>query len=200
MTRLPSPGDNKTRLIPTLGPLGATALHAHLARLTISHATSYCTSHPSTRLTIHLTGGTPAQGREWLGSDTLHILTQPPGDLGHRMAHAASTALSDHPGPLIIIGTDCPSLDQTTLTAAFTALGQTDIVLGPATDGGYYLIGMRKFSPTLFHTIPWSTPTVLTHTIAAATSAHLTFSLLPTLSDIDTPADLTPALLSLLNR
>jgi rSAM/selenodomain-associated transferase 1 len=90
----------------------------------------------------------------------------------------------------IIIGTDCPELTDALLTQAFQALQQTALVLGPATDGGYYLIGLRQMVPDLFQSIAWSTDRVFQQTVMIARNLNLSISALPTLTDVDRPEDL----------
>jgi rSAM/selenodomain-associated transferase 2 len=91
---------------------------------------------------------------------------------------------------VVIVGIDCPDLDAVILHKAFQELQQQDLVLGPATDGGYYLIGLRRFVPQLFQGITWSTDRVWDQTIAIAQQHNLSVGSLPTLDDIDRPEDL----------
>ncbi|WP_308406346.1 DUF2064 domain-containing protein [Streptomyces sp. AC602_WCS936] len=107
------------------------------------------------------------------------------------MAAAVTDAITDGAGPLLVIGTDAPTLTATHLTAAFTALDDHDVALGPALDGGYYLIGLRALHTSLFALAPetWSTDRVLTATRALARDGGLSAKLLPVLRDLDTPED-----------
>ena len=115
---------------------------------------------------------------------------QPAGDLGARLA-AASAALLAAPGArVVIIGSDAPALSAAHLDAAFAALREHDVVLGPAGDGGYWLIGLSRAAPELFDGIAWSTDAVLRETRARADRGSLRVAMLPTLADLDTPADL----------
>jgi uncharacterized protein len=118
---------------------------------------------------------------------------QAEGDLGERMAAAfeAIFAGSDGNGmnKAIIIGSDCPGLTKDLLENAFHRLDQYDVVIGPSTDGGYYLLGTREFVPKLFQGIPWSTEAVLETTLAAAAKAQKSYFCLPKLSDVDTEID-----------
>ncbi len=193
MTRLPRTGRNKTRLIPALGAEGATAFHERLARHAIGRASSFCTLHKKANLTVQLEGGTSIEGKTWLGSDTLDCREQSPGDLGHRMESAANDAFEEGADSVVIIGTDCPSIDETTLEKAFDALKSADIVFGPAADGGYYLVGMRKPTPSIFRNIPWGGGNVLKESTSAAEKAGLKVLLLDVLSDVDMPEDLIAA-------
>ena len=92
--------------------------------------------------------------------------------------------------PCLILGTDSPHLPLAVLHQALNALNIYDVVLGPAEDGGYYLIGLSKPCPALFEGIAWSTDQVLAQTLACAQSQALTAHLLPSWYDIDTVADL----------
>ena len=111
------------------------------------------------------------------------------GDIGLRMSHAMRSALQ-HAEHVVLIGADCPSLTTDDLDTAFQALQQgSDVVLGPAEDGGYYLIGMNLHHPTLFEGIPWSTPLVLEKTETRLRQLGLTWHRLTMRRDIDTVED-----------
>ena len=110
-------------------------------------------------------------------------------DLGERLA-AAMTELLAGDARAVIVGTDCPALDRAALDAAFAALERHDLVLGPATDGGSYLIGLRREAPALFRDIAWSTPRVMDQTLARAHTERLSVHVLAVHDDLDTPADL----------
>lgn len=191
MTRLPRDGANKTRLIPALGSAGATAFHDRLARHAVGRASSYAMMHPGTRLQIHIDGGTPADGREWLGEIDCH--SQSEGDLGKRMQSAVDLAFSNGAGRIVVIGTDCPSIDEALLESAFDALGHVDLVFGPAADGGYYLVGLSRPCPTIFRKIEWGGPQVLVQSQTAARESGFETSLLEVRSDVDVPEDLPSA-------
>lgn len=191
MTRLPREGRNKTRLIRALGSAGATAMHDRLARHTVGRASSYAMMHPETALEVHLAGGSPEQGRAWLGD--VHCIAQHPGDLGRRMQAAADRAFSCGAKRVVIIGTDCPSLDEKYLSEAFGALEGNDAVYGPAADGGYVSIGLSKPCPQLFTNIAWGESRVLEQSLTAARDSSLKVALLETREDVDTPDDLPAA-------
>lgn len=197
MTRLPREGKNKTRLIPALGAKGAAAFHDRLARHAIGRASAFCLTNPEARLTVRIEGGTTIQAKSWLGDDSVHVLEQSPGDLGQRMESAALDAFAAGAKKVIIIGTDCPSISESTLSEAFSALEQNDLIYGPAEDGGYYLIGLSKPVPEVFREIEWGESKVLSTSLAAAKSAKRKTALLPTLSDVDYPEDLPAAKIQL---
>jgi hypothetical protein len=197
MTRLPREGRNKTRLIPALGAKGASEFHDKLARHAIGRASEFCTLYPKASLTVRLEGGTPIEGKSWLGSDSLDCREQESGDLGHRMESAAQAAFGEGAERVVIIGTDCPSIDATVLGKAFDALKNADLVFGLADDGGYYLVGMSRLVPEIFRDIPWGGRDVLEKSIAAARAVRIDPYLLASLPDVDFPEDLPAAELAL---
>ena len=111
------------------------------------------------------------------------------GDLGERMRNAFVAHLESGMEKVVLIGTDCPSLEGIHLVQAFEALEHSDLVLGPARDGGYYLIGMKRRADFLFEGITWSSELVLSQTLILAVEQGLRSSLLPILEDIDSPED-----------
>lgn len=191
MTRLPREGENKTRLIPALVPVGATQFHDRLARHAIGRASSFAMMRPGTRLSIHLAGGSARDGREWLGEVDCRI--QPEGHLGQRMQAAVEQAFSDGAGRVVVIGTDCPSLDESLLGEAFDALERQDLVFGPAADGGYYLVGLSKFCHGIFNDIDWGGSQVLNQSLVAARREGVHAALLEVRPDVDLPEDLVSA-------
>ncbi len=110
-------------------------------------------------------------------------------DLGERMSNAFASTFDSEIEKVVLIGTDCPTLQSQHLLQAFAALNGSDLVLGPASDGGYYLIGMKVRAAYLFEGIAWSTSQVLSQTLHVASQHGLTTTLLPLLDDIDTPED-----------
>lgn len=195
MTKYPQPGQTKTRLMTALGPQGAAALHSRLARHTIA---SLLTFNPE----IRYSGGSPTLMENWLSdlnSGNFHAgnLTYSPqgnGDLGDRMARAFAASFAEGYDRVVMIGTDCPAIDSELVEQAFEQLQHQPITLGPAMDGGYYLIGLRSNStdlfPAIFQGIAWSTETVLQQTLAIVHQSHHPITLLPKLPDIDRPDDL----------
>jgi hypothetical protein len=118
------------------------------------------------------------------------VRTQRGTDLGERLAGAFAELLADRVSRAVVIGTDCPDLGPATIREAFAALSERDLVLGPAIDGGYYLIGLRRPAPGLFPGMPWGTGDVLAETLARARHAGLDAGTLEPLADLDTPDDL----------
>ena len=187
-TRYPEPGKTKTRLIPALGPEGAADLHRQMIDSTLTWARQL-KNNSAVSLEFCYEGGDERRVRQWLGSD-IPCCPQVNGDLGARMAQAFNEAFSAGMARAIIVGTDCPGLTGGLVQTAFEALMDHDVVLGPAKDGGYYLIGLRKPKPQLFDGIPWGTGEVLPKTLGIAADLKLRVFLLDSLDDVDRPEDL----------
>jgi uncharacterized protein len=183
-TRYPRPGQAKTRLIPALGPQGAARLQIAMTEHSLSQARGL-----KTPIAIYYTNGEEPELRDWLGEDLCYY-PQAAGDLGAKMLGAFCHTLGEGNDAAVIIGTDCPGIDTQLLAQTFEALQTSDLVLGPALDGGYYLIGLRRVIPALFDSIPWSTDQVLGQTLGIAKGLDLSIHLLPELPDIDRPEDL----------
>lgn len=198
MTRLPCEGRNKTRLTPSLGAAGAAQFHDRLARHTIRHASEFCAANGTVKLVIWLAGGSPEEGRQWLGNH--YLKEQKAGDLGVRIASAVECAFAEGAQRVVVIGTDCPELDGRGLEAAFAALDDFPLVFGPACDGGYYLVGLRERCPAIFENIGWGGASVLAESLAAAQSSGASACLLEMLPDVDTPEDLAAAEIALSQR
>lgn len=187
--RYPVPGKTKTRLIPALGPVGAANLQRRLTEETFLSATEFSTRHKAV-IECCFEGGTPQKMHRWLG-DIPMLSFQEAGDLGQRMRCALFNALNGGSERVVLLGTDIPGLNAEILEQAFDALLAHDIVLGPSTDGGYWLLGLKR-PIDLFQNIRWSTPGVLEQTLAQIRRMGLTVCLLKSLSDVDTAEDLGP--------
>jgi rSAM/selenodomain-associated transferase 1 len=116
--------------------------------------------------------------------------TQTGKDLGERMANAFQTAFASGYKKVVIIGSDCLELHARDINEAFEKLQYTDAVVGPAKDGGYYLLGLNAFHPAFFQNKKWSTENVFLDTLIDLQNLKLSFDVLPTLSDIDEEKDL----------
>jgi rSAM/selenodomain-associated transferase 1 len=184
-TRYPEPGKTKTRLIPVLGAEGAAKLHRQLTETVITQLKGLA----NTLIEVHFTGGNQQLMAAWLG-ENISYKQQTEGDLGKRIATAFATAFDNGIEKVIIIGSDCPALNSQIIASGFAALSQHELVLGPATDGGYYLIGLKRLIPELFTGINWGTSQVLQQTVEIAQKLKLVVAYLTTLSDIDRPEDL----------
>jgi uncharacterized protein len=187
-TRCPEPGQTKTRLIPALGARGAAEMHRRLTEHTIRQVDAFCERRPGIRLEIHFTGGSREQVRNWLPARPL--TEQTGGDLGTRLSRAFADAFARGQRRVVAIGSDCPGLSPGILGGAFAQLEDHDLTLGPAADGGYYLIGLRRHTADLFAGINWGTATVLLETMKRAAAGSFSISLLEVLHDVDRPEDL----------
>ena len=186
-TRFPQAGCTKTRLIPALGKRGAADLQKQMTEYLLDRLT--VATHPNLSMQVQFTGGTVAQMEDWIGSRH-QLVPQADGDLGDRLTAAFKRGFTQGLSKIVIIGSDCPSLEKKTILEAITLLDTHDVVLGPAADGGYYLIGLSEPQAFLFQNIPWSTEQVLGTTKAIAAKHSLSVALLDTRSDIDRPEDL----------
>jgi rSAM/selenodomain-associated transferase 1 len=189
--RAPVAGQAKTRMIPLLGADGAAALQRRLIERTLATACAV----PGARVTLWMAGHAahPAVHpfvAEVAARFGIPLAEQHGVDLGERMNHAFEAAGV----PLLLIGTDCPQLASADLAAAAAALATNDVVLQPATDGGYVLIGLNRPQPPLFEAIDWGGPEVLRQTRERIATLGLRCALRPALDDLDTPADLQRAL------
>jgi hypothetical protein len=153
---------------------------------TLRTAQKACRAAPAD-LEVRFDGGTEQTMSHWLG-DSARFLPQGAGDLGERMARAFEE--SSRSPATVIIGSDCPGLRPDVITAAFARLTEAPVVLGPAEDGGYYLIGLSRPMPELFRGIPWGTDRVLSNSLALLQRRGCKPALLDPLEDIDRPEDL----------
>ena len=183
-TRYPVPGTTKTRLIPALGAKGAAALQKQLTEHTIQQVQGL-----DAAVTIYFSGGTLAQMQSWLG-DQWQFQPQAGDDLGDRLINAIQHSKDSGYERTVVIGIDCPEITTEILGEAFTALINNDVVLGEATDGGYYLVGLQHLVPELFQNMQWGIDTVLEETLERTKRLDLKTEILQPLSDIDYPEDL----------
>lgn len=176
--RFPAAGACKTRLIPALGAQGAAALHRRLTERTVNTLRI-----AGQIVTVAFTGADESEFAAWLGPH-VHLVEQAPGDLSARLLACLE------PAPVIFFGADTPDLLPRHVDAAITALLSHEVVIGPAEDGGYYLIGMRTALRELLVDMPWSTEQVLSETLARLARMAIVPCLLETLADCDRPEDL----------
>ncbi len=193
MAKAPRAGLVKTRLHPLLGPDGCARLQVGLIRRTVLVAQLVAPTRTYLALDALDSDGLDRPG-ELVGvvPAGVTVLPQSGPDLGSRMRIAAADVFRDHRGPLLLIGTDAPTLTASHLRrAAEWLVAGHDAVFGPALDGGYYLVGMNGPLPALFTIDPalWGGPQVLTASLAAAREAGLRVGELPALRDLDTPQD-----------
>jgi len=175
------PGEVKTRLAREIGSGAAVRLYRQLAERTIAAARG--TGWPVSVWYAPADAG--PEMAAWLGKPARYR-PQPDGDLGHRMRAAADGPPDTH---VVVIGADCSRMSTDLLHQAAAALERSAVVLGPALDGGYYLLGGRRPLPDLFTGIVWSTDRVLADTRRRLERAGVTWEELETMSDVDTAAD-----------
>ncbi|MDB9379049.1 TIGR04282 family arsenosugar biosynthesis glycosyltransferase, partial [Nodularia sphaerocarpa] len=178
----------KPRLIPALGSVGA----ANLQRQMTEHTIFQVQELQKTRAIsweVRFAGGNSQLMQDWLGSDLVYH-TQGEGDLGARMVRSLACAFQSGAEQVIIIGIDCPGINAQILTQAFEVLKTCDLTLGPAIDGGYYLIGLCRLIPELFVNIDWGTSQVLQQSVDIAEQMKMSLGYLPPLADVDIPEDL----------
>ena len=178
LTRDPTPGRVKTRLIPALGAEGAARLHWALVAETLKRA-----HRSGLPVTVHLDGDLDGEFAAFLRGSGAEVVVQRSGGLGERIAGALHGA-----GRRLVIGSDCPNFRPEWLQDA--ASDSAPVQLGPAADGGYWLLGVEGPAEPLLVDIPWSTDQVLAVTMARARAECLDVGLLPTCADVDLPADL----------
>ncbi len=142
--RYATPGETKTRLIPALGAEKAAQLQILMSRQTVQLAREFCAGH-SCEVEVRFAGGNPEAMAHQIGVKADYV-PQVGTDLGARLAQAVETAFQEGTKRIIVVGADCPELNQEDLQQAFEALANRDVVLGPARDGGYYLIGLQSQS------------------------------------------------------
>lgn len=180
-------GRTKTRLAATIGNEKALLVYKQLILIT----TNVLINLPFDKL-IYYSEFIPLdiEDKEIETTAKTLVLVQHGNDLGARMLNSFSDQFKMGYSRLIIIGTDCPDLNSELLLNAFNALESHDIVIGPAADGGYYLLGMSKLYPELFEGVEWSTSEVYGQTVDIISKLGLSFSLMPVLRDLDNEDDL----------
>lgn len=185
--KAPRPGYAKTRLIPALGEAGAASLYADMLRKTVEMTAAsklcplQCWCAPDLNHPLF----------DYFANDCdVSLFVQQGDDLGQRMSSAALKAL-DQAASVLLIGGDCPSLGMEQIMQALRWLEEgDDAVLGPAEDGGYVLLGLRRHAAALFSDIPWGTDQVLSLTRKRLTALEWRWRELPEMWDVDRPQDL----------
>lgn len=180
MVKRPELGRVKTRLGREIGAVAATGFYRAASRAVIGRLAA----DPRWTTALAVTPDTAIRDRAW----PLRVsrVAQGLGDLGRRMHRIAGTPA---PGPVVVIGTDIPAIRPTHIWRAFRALGSSDAVLGPADDGGFWLVGFRRTPrlPAAFANVRWSTAHAMADTVASLSPAAVAFA--DTLSDVDTAAE-----------
>jgi len=183
--RYPRVGLVKTRLAATLGAESAAAFYRCCAERLFAEAGRLCCR----RYLFYAAEAQAEEMQAWVGP-RFTCLAQREGDLGERMAAAFARVFAEGNEQAVIVGTDIPDLTAAILTQAFERLAHEDIVIGPAYDGGYYLLGMRHLHRELFREMAWSTAAVFEQTLQVVAHLGLQVYHLPMLRDIDTEEDL----------
>ena len=183
--KAPVAGEVKTRLAPLLGPEGAAALHSGLVRHALSAAVQSRVGSVELWCTPDESHSFFARCAQDFG---VALRRQEGADLGERMRRAFDAALAAG-SPLIVIGSDCPTLREPDLQSAAHALLTHDAVIAPAEDGGYVLVGLAKPAPALFDGVAWGTSAVLSQTRARIAAEALRCKELGTFWDVDRPED-----------
>ncbi len=185
--KAPVAGRVKTRLAAEVGARRAARLYRGIGRdivaacvLPEAHRTVVWFSPPGAQRSV----------RTWLqGLPVSAFAPQREGGLGVRLSAAFGHHFREGARRVVVIGSDCRDVDRELVARALTALGDHDVVIGPANDGGFYLLGLRAPAAGLFRGVAWSTEAVLDRTLANAGRLGLECGLLPTLRDVDTVAD-----------
>lgn len=184
-TRVPLPGRTKTRLLPLLTPEECAALH----RAFLRDLSAVASGLDAALFVAH----TPEAGWEQLRPlfpQAAGFFPQEGEGLGQRMANALERVLSLGYDACVLTGSDLPELTAAQLESGFRALERADTVLGPADDGGYYLVGLKRPCPALFERQSYGGSSVLESTLAAAAQAGLSTALALPCRDVDTPEEL----------
>ncbi len=184
--RYPVAGIAKTRLITELGAERAAQLHRRMTENIVQVACSSCAEG---QITLYFTGASKRKFRAWLG-DGLDYKKQPRGDLGRRICKAFFEAFNSGAERVIVIGSDVPGITPAIIQQADEALIEHNVAIGPAIDGGYYLLGLARPVPDLFAGINWGTGSVLAQTLCIINKLGLSVKKLQTLNDVDRPPDL----------
>jgi rSAM/selenodomain-associated transferase 1 len=190
--KYPEPGKVKTRLARDIGKDKAARIYSVMAK-TVVHNVSKSREY---KTMIFFDPPERKSGFEsWLQNNGHNLFPQKGKSLGEKMANAFSKAFSLGAEKVVIIGTDCVEISDEIISQVFDKLHKVDVVLGPAEDGGYYLLGLKEPIPEIFSDIHWSTNLVLNQTLEKLVEKGLKFKLLKTLRDVDTAGDLNNELL-----
>ena len=193
MARWPAPGRCKQRLSRGLGPLRA----ARIQQVLTAHTLAVASQLQGVEVVVAMDGLGPRAARRCFGARGCpRWVAQGSGSLGVRMQRQINRAKREGAQAVLLIGSDLPQLERADLAAGFAFLGAAgdgfDLVLGPAADGGYWLIGLHQAQPGLLAGIPWGSDRVMGCTLERAAGLGLEVGLLATRSDLDWPRDLLP--------
>jgi hypothetical protein len=191
--KYPEAGKVKTRIARHFGPQRAAEMYSRMAKSVIENV-----SRQDTYGTV-IYFDPPEREKEvmdWIGTGDVPYEPQSGGTIGDRMSDAFERVFLSGAEKAVLIGTDVPDINGGTVTAAFNLLQETDVVIGPASDGGYYLLGLKNPEPSLFSCIEWGTPVVFEQTLDRIKKNDLRYKQLDTLKDVDTVDDVSPELLT----
>jgi rSAM/selenodomain-associated transferase 1 len=180
----PEPGRVKTRLAADTSPTWAAAV----AQAFLQDLTDRLSGVAARRILAFSPADVEPLFAELVGG-RFGLVPQAEGDLGRRLSPFMAEQLAAGAASVVVLGSDSPTVPVAYVEQAFTALEQADVVLGPATDGGYYLIGCARWLPSIFDRIAWGGPTVLAETIARLAESSGRLALLPPWYDVDTLDD-----------
>ena len=175
--KTPVLGKVKTRLAKSLGDEAALMAYTDLVEYLLKRL-------GESRIHIHHTPADPDPMVNWLGDGYLFSAQEGSG-LGERLIHAMELEFTAGAEKLIFLGGDCPYVNQGRLEEAFAALDDNDVVMGPAADGGYYLIGMNRILPELFTDVAWGTGSVFQTSVEICQKFGFSYTLLVEESDVD---------------
>jgi hypothetical protein len=187
-TRYPEPGKSKIRLAPALGAAGAAKLQCLMTRHILSRADQFMRRR-GVSVEVCFEGGNDEKMRRCFGGEFV-FRPQVSGDLGTRMLHAFRRAFETGARRAVLIGSDCPGITADIIARAFQQLERTEAVLGPARDGGYYLVGLRRPVPELFSDISWGSETVFRTSESILQHLGISLAVVDELQDVDTAEDL----------
>jgi rSAM/selenodomain-associated transferase 1 len=182
--RWPRPGEAKTRLAAATSPPWAADIALAFLRDSLQRLGAV-----EARRTLVFTPPDAGELFRAVAGSAYQLRPQIEGDLGRRLAAYLGAALAEGAERVVVVGADSPTLPVDYVQAALEQLGRADVVLGPATDGGYYLLGCARRLPPLFEGIPWGGSEVASATVARVRAAGLQLALLPPWYDVDTLDD-----------
>lgn len=184
LAKYPAPGRVKTRLIGAFTAEQAAQVHRRCLRLTLD-----CL-HAAGRVEIVLAGSPDGADFAEFLPPAARLLSQGEGNLGARLAQVVERIFEAGASRVLLVGSDCPAMRPQDVTTALDLLDRVDVVVGPALDGGYYLLGLRGPETGLFTSIDWSTPRVLAQTLARAAEMGLSHTLIDERRDVDEVGDM----------
>lgn len=175
-------GKVKTRLAATIGDQKA----LHIYKELLQHSFEIANAIDADKFVFY---HSEFENNDLWTAERFFKFVQINNDLGKKMNHAFTSLFEKGYEKAVIIGSDCFELDATIVNEAFESLNYNDVVIGPAKDGGYYLLGMKKIHSFIFENKEWSTSTVYNDTMADFRNQQLSFYVLPVLTDVDTEKD-----------